>query len=81
MSFFAMGGYAAYVWPAFGIAAAILIVLLVMSAHTLRKREKLLRKLDAGRGGRRRAEGEQSGGGVDGAPEPATPSTSGEERA
>ena len=29
--FFAMGGYAAYVWPAYGFAALVLIALLVQS--------------------------------------------------
>jgi len=31
MSFFEMGGYAAYIWPAFGVGALVLIGLLVIS--------------------------------------------------
>ena len=31
MSFFEMGGYAAYVWPAFGVGAVVLIALLAIS--------------------------------------------------
>lgn len=55
MSFFAMGGYAAYVWPAFGVAAVILIALLLLSLRSLRAREAVLRKLEASRGIRRRS--------------------------
>jgi heme exporter protein D len=36
--FFAMGGYAAYVWPAYGFAALVLIVLLVQSWRGARRR-------------------------------------------
>lgn len=35
--FFEMGGYAAFVWPAYGVAAAVLIGLLVQSLRDLRK--------------------------------------------
>lgn len=54
MSFFEMGGYAAYVWPAFGVAAVVLIALLVISLHGLKSRERALRQLEAESGGRRR---------------------------
>jgi heme exporter protein D len=53
MSFFEMGGYAAYVWPAFGIAAVVMIALLVLSLQRLRSREAELRRLEAANGGRR----------------------------
>jgi len=36
--FFAMGGYAAFVWPAYGVAAVVLIGLLVQSLRVLRAR-------------------------------------------
>ena len=49
MSFWEMGGYAAYVWPAFGAAAVILIALLVISVRTLRSRERVLRALESAR--------------------------------
>ena len=49
MSFWEMGGYAAYVWPAFGAAAVILIALLVISLRTLWARERTLRALEAAR--------------------------------
>lgn len=61
MSFFEMGGYAAYVWPAFGAAAAIMIALLVASLRTMRAREAELRALEAARRGRRGAD-ERKGG-------------------
>lgn len=49
--FFAMGGYGAYVWPCFALAAAVL-VWNVMSARRLheRAREYALRR-SAARGG------------------------------
>ena len=37
--FFAMGGYAAYVWTAYGFAALMLIVLLVQSWRSARRRD------------------------------------------
>jgi len=39
MEFFAMGGYAAYVWPAYGLAAVILIGVWIASVRSLRARE------------------------------------------
>lgn len=38
--FFEMGGYAAFVWPGYGLAAVAMIGLLVASLRTLRAREK-----------------------------------------
>jgi heme exporter protein D len=38
-SFLAMGGYAAFVWPAYGVTLAILAGLLVASWRGLRARE------------------------------------------
>ena len=37
--FFAMGGYAAFVWPAYAVAAVVLIGLLVQTLRSLRARE------------------------------------------
>ncbi len=54
--FFAMGGYAAFVWPAFGVAAVILFGLLVSTLRTLRAREKALRALEGVEGRRPRRE-------------------------
>jgi heme exporter protein D len=43
--FFLMGGYAAYVWPAYGFAALVLIGLLWQSWSAARRREAELRQL------------------------------------
>ncbi len=63
MSFFEMGGYAAYVWPAFGAAAVIMVALLALSIRTMRAREAALRALEATARRRRAAaeEGERDG--------------------
>ena len=55
MSFFEMGGYAAYVWPAFGAAAAIMVALLVLSIRTMRARAAALKTLEASARRRRAA--------------------------
>ena len=67
MSFFEMGGYAAYVWPAFGAAAAIMVALLVLSIRTMRAREAALKALEA-TARRRRAEGDGDRDGEQNAP-------------
>jgi heme exporter protein D len=48
-AFLDMGGYAAYVWPAYGAAAVILVGLLVASLASLRRRQRELARLDGGR--------------------------------
>ncbi len=53
--FFQMGGYALYVWPSFGLTAAVLAGLLVVSLRGLRAREAALEALTESR------EGEASG--------------------
>jgi len=45
MEFFAMGGFAAFVWPAWGVAAALLLALAMASSHALRREQRLLAKL------------------------------------
>lgn len=46
-SFLEMGGYAGFVWPAFGIVLAVLAGFLVTSLRSLRSREATLRALEA----------------------------------
>jgi heme exporter protein D len=46
--FFNMGGYAAYIWPAYGVAAVVLIGLLAESLLGLRRRRAELARLEAG---------------------------------
>jgi heme exporter protein D len=45
--FFAMGGYAAYVWPAYGVAAVILAGLWMASLRGLRAREAEIEAVEA----------------------------------
>ena len=51
-TFFAMGGYAAYVWPAFAITAIVMTGLLVETLRTLHRRERELAELEAAQPGR-----------------------------
>lgn len=58
-SYLAMGGHAAFVWPALGVAAFVLISMAVASVVRLRRSEAELRTAEALTGGRRRrAEGD-----------------------
>ncbi|MEN2976869.1 heme exporter protein CcmD [Tistrella bauzanensis] len=57
-TFFAMGGYAAFVWPSFGFALVVLAGLWLHSRAAVRRAEARLARLEAlglGRGRRRRA--------------------------
>ena len=42
MSFFAMGGYAAFVWPAYIISIGALVILGLTSWRTLKRNERLV---------------------------------------
>ena len=70
-TFFAMGGYGAFVWPAFGATALILIWLL---ASSLRRLRALERQLEAhhiahpGGGGRGRSKATRPSAGEGAAP-------------
>ena len=50
--FFAMGGYAAFIWPAYGIATVVLCGLLAVSLKSMREREALVDSLRSQRGRR-----------------------------
>jgi len=52
--FLNMGGYGAYIWPAYGASALVLLALLVSSLSGLKADEKTLEALQAQGGGRRR---------------------------
>ncbi|MCG5243934.1 heme exporter protein CcmD [Azospirillum doebereinerae] len=52
--FLAMGGYAAYVWPAYAIAALVLLGLLAATWKGLRDSEATLKALESARPVRRR---------------------------
>lgn len=51
---FAMGGYAAFVWPAYAVAAMVMTWLLAGSLRGLRGAEATLKALEGSRGPRRR---------------------------
>jgi heme exporter protein D len=40
--YFAMGGYAAFIWPSYGVAALLLVVLFLLSARRLQAAERAL---------------------------------------
>ena len=54
-TYLAMGGYAAYVWPALAVAAVVMIGQVVLTLRTLRRREAALAELEAVRQRRRKA--------------------------
>ncbi|MDH3475493.1 MAG: heme exporter protein CcmD [Rhodospirillales bacterium] len=49
-----MGGYAAFIWPAFALTAVIMVGLAVSSLRELRAQQKTLRDLEAESPRRRR---------------------------
>ncbi len=46
--FFAMGGYAGYIWPAYGISALVLIGLTLESIAAYRRASRDVASLEAG---------------------------------
>lgn len=63
--FFAMGGYAAYVWTAFGVAGVVMAGLLLESLRAMRATQAELELLEAGRPRRRDRRAPQMGAGDD----------------
>jgi len=51
--FFAMGGYAAFIWPAYAVTAVLLCGLLGLSLKSMREREALVESLRSSRSRRR----------------------------
>ena len=62
--YLAMGGYAAFVWPAYGLAAAVMLGLLVQSLRRYRGMQRALEVLQRGRPPRRRSAPPPAGGGA-----------------
>lgn len=58
--FLSMGGYAEFVWPAFGTALVVLGGLLLTSLRTLRANQAALAALQAAGGDRRRARDDET---------------------
>ncbi|MEH6403300.1 MAG: heme exporter protein CcmD [Sneathiella sp.] len=52
--FLDMGGYGAFVWPAYGVSAIILASLIVLSVRHLRMIERELKPIEQDRKSRRR---------------------------
>jgi heme exporter protein D len=46
-SFFSMGGYAGYVWPAYGIAALVLVAMTIASVCRLQRVRRTLLRLES----------------------------------
>ena len=44
--FFAMGGYAAFIWPAYGLAVVLLAGLWLVSVRALKSREAELEQIE-----------------------------------
>ncbi len=51
-NFLAMGGYAGYVWPAFALAAFVMLGMVVATLRSLRQREAAMAELEKSRAGR-----------------------------
>ncbi|MCC7168069.1 MAG: heme exporter protein CcmD [Rhodospirillales bacterium] len=47
--FFAMGGYAGFVWPVYGLAALIMVVLMWRTVSVLKRRQAEFNDLDQAR--------------------------------
>jgi heme exporter protein D len=48
--FFAMGGYAAFVWSSYAVAAVVMVAMLVASLRGLRRQQRAVRLLEEARG-------------------------------
>jgi len=48
-TFFAMGGYAGFVWPAYGLVAVVLVGLMAVSKRELKSSERDLSALEGAR--------------------------------
>ncbi len=54
-AFFAMGGYAAFIWPAYAVSVLVMAGLAAQSALDLRTQRRLVNELEAGERARPRA--------------------------
>jgi len=62
-NFLEMGGYGGFVWPAFGLTAAVLLALLADSLRRLKSAQRALARLEAETPGRRQLRGADRAGG------------------
>jgi heme exporter protein D len=69
-----MGGYGAYIWPSYGIAAAVMLGLLLTSLRAMRARRRELAVLEGeGRARRRTRQTQGQGPAVESGDDPETP--------
>jgi heme exporter protein D len=54
--FLSMGGHAAFIWPAYGVAVVVLFALVMASLRTLKANEIAVREIEATRPARKRRE-------------------------
>ena len=54
-SYFAMGGYADFIWPAYAIVAVVMVWLIVATRIDLLRQRKLLAALEGDKTARKRA--------------------------
>jgi len=59
--FLAMGGYAAFVWPCYAIAALVMAGIAIQSVMDFRAQQRLVRELDQGKAARPRAPAREAG--------------------
>ena len=48
-AFFDMDGYAAFVWPAYGLTAGVMVGFVITSLRRLRRRQRRLAEMEASR--------------------------------
>ncbi|SDG12054.1 heme exporter protein D [Limimonas halophila] len=58
LDYLAMGGYAAYIWPAYGLSVLVMGGLVVQSVRQLRARQRAVAALERGRRRQRDTDGE-----------------------
>ncbi len=59
LSFLEMGGYAAFVWPAYAVTIIVLTALAVSSLRTFRRRRRELGRIEAALAGDEGCEGSE----------------------
>lgn len=59
--FIDMGGYAAFIWPAYAVAVVVMVGLVLQSLIDLRTQRRLVAELDRGERGRPRAPARSAG--------------------
>jgi heme exporter protein D len=58
LEFLSMGGHAAFIWPAYGVTALVMVALVAVSRRTLRANETAVREMESARPRRARRNAE-----------------------